>query len=97
MIFLSLFWSAVTFVFSITMHPFMYRDGASEWGRKRAAPAVGNALAMMAVYSYLQSIRKRGNDSSDGDMQAILLGFCVVGSSVVAADFYRAIKEDWRR
>ena len=93
MILFSLFWSAITFAVSLLLNPFVYREDASEWGSKRAAPAIGTALGFMAIYGNLWALRRRGKDSAEGDMLAILAAFVSVGSAVVAADLFRRIKE----
>ena len=87
-------WSIVAFIVSVLLHPIMYTDDSTPFSRLRAAPAIGTALALVATFTNLELLRVKGIQESEGNFLAIVAAFVSIGTGVIAADFWRSIRED---
>ena len=76
------------------MHPYIYSDEASEFGRVRGGPGVGVALAFFGAFTNLEILRQRKKRlSTDHLLEGLSLAFLATLTGVLSADMWRG----WRK
>ena len=92
LVIISIIFAIISFCVSMLLHPYIYRDEASDFSRLRGGPAVGVSLAFINSFANLEALRvqAKGRCLSTNDfILALTLSMLSAAAGVLGADMFR--------